>query len=61
MKSKLMDAHARVLDTKRYDGQKKDRDKTWAELAEYLHLSWWKRVCLWVLNAWKNYRWITKD
>lgn len=57
----LWDALARMFDSEPYRGRWPDTKKAFAELSGVYSVSWSKRVCLWVLNVWKNYRWITKD
>ena len=43
MKSKLMDKMAMAVDSPREKGRLENIKKAWVELAEYLHMPWWKR------------------
>jgi len=59
--ARLWDALAKMFDSEPYKGRWPDTKKAFAELSGAYSLSWWKWWWSWMLNTWKNYRWITKN
>lgn len=44
--AKLMDKMAMAVDSPRREHRLRDIRQAWCELANYLHMPWWKRILI---------------